>query len=312
MSRTKSGATGKGGGGRKRRTRRACDRCRLKKAKCDGGVKCGTCKANNSACTYTARRGREARSYYCRMREVLDEALQRLYWACRHKMEFPGEIPDESTGVVTTEAILNGLGLTTPDQDDSTSPVTLTQHQSSTEHDDTHEKGQLLVTPPAESGFAQNEYSAIPQTPMTISPSTYARQISTVSPSLHSPTSSKVDLNLSMDTQPQDILESPQMSTCEPHPRLELQPALKGPGPGLNADSYLDVDAFLDTSSCDFPNTFQPADNFGEAMHWEPRLQQAQKFYLPEQQAVEGTVSDGYLSPWPGSLAAAYQSVDPV
>ncbi len=246
------------------------------------------------------------------MREVLDEALQRLYWACRHKMEFPGEIPDESTGVVTTEAILNGLGLTTPDQDDSTSPVTLTQHQSSTEHDDTHEKGQLLVTPPAESGFAQNEYSAIPQTPMTISPSTYARQISTVSPSLHSPTSSKVDLNLSMDTQPQDILESPQMSTCEPHPRLELQPALKGPGPGLNADSYLDVDAFLDTSSCDFPNTFQPADNFGEAMHWEPRLQQAQKFYLPEQQAVEGTVSDGYLSPWPGSLAAAYQSVDPV
>jgi hypothetical protein len=33
MSRTKSGATGQGGDGLKRRTRRACDQCRLKKAK---------------------------------------------------------------------------------------------------------------------------------------------------------------------------------------------------------------------------------------------------------------------------------------
>ncbi|KAK5446395.1 hypothetical protein LTS15_009734 [Exophiala xenobiotica] len=242
----------------------------------------------------------------------MDEALQRLYWACRQKIEFPGEVPDESTGVVTTDAILNGLGLTTPDHEDPTSPVSRTLHEHSTENDDRHEEPQLLMTPPAESDFAQNEYSAIPQPSMTIPPSTYSRQISTASPSLHSPTSSEIQSNLGMDTQPQDMHEPLQTSRYEAHDRLKLQSATKAPDLGFNVESYLDVDAFLDTSSCAFPSTLQPADKFGEAMQWEPRLQQTQKSYLPEQQAGEGTVSDGYLAPWPGSLAAAYQSVAPV
>jgi hypothetical protein len=246
------------------------------------------------------------------MREVMDEALQQLYWACRHKSGFPGEVPDESTGVVTTDAILNGLGLTTPDPEDPTSPVPRTLHKSSTENDDRHEKRQLLITLPAESDFAQDEYSAIPQPSMTVSPATYARQIPTASPSLHSPTSSETHLNLRMDAQPQHMHQLPQTSRYKLHDRLKLQSATKAPDPGFNAESYLDVDAFLDTSSCAFPSTVQPADNFGEALQWEARLQQAPKSYLPEQQAGEGPVSDGYLAPWPGSLAAAYQSVAPV
>lgn len=48
------------------------------------------------------------------MREVIDEALQTLYWACREGRGFPGTIPDESSGHVSTDAILNGLGLTPP------------------------------------------------------------------------------------------------------------------------------------------------------------------------------------------------------
>jgi hypothetical protein len=34
------------------------------------------------------------------------EAIQRLYSACRTKSGFPGKIPDESTGTITTTAIL--------------------------------------------------------------------------------------------------------------------------------------------------------------------------------------------------------------
>jgi hypothetical protein len=45
------------------------------------------------------------------MREVTKEAIQRLYWACRRKEDFPGDIPDESTGEITTDSILRGLGL---------------------------------------------------------------------------------------------------------------------------------------------------------------------------------------------------------
>ncbi|KAK5468043.1 hypothetical protein LTS15_001016 [Exophiala xenobiotica] len=44
----------------------------------------------------------------------MDEALQRLYWACRQGRGFPGVIPNESSGRVSTDAILRGLGLDPP------------------------------------------------------------------------------------------------------------------------------------------------------------------------------------------------------
>jgi hypothetical protein len=53
------------------------------------------------------------------MQDVIDEALQRLYWACREGRGFPGEIPDESGGRVSTDAILRGLGLSPPPMDNS-------------------------------------------------------------------------------------------------------------------------------------------------------------------------------------------------
>jgi hypothetical protein len=51
------------------------------------------------------------------MQDVIDEALQRLYWACREGRNFPGIIPDESEGTVSTDAILRGLGLHPPVMD---------------------------------------------------------------------------------------------------------------------------------------------------------------------------------------------------
>jgi hypothetical protein len=243
------------------------------------------------------------------MSEMMDEALQRLYWACRHGKEFPGETPDESTGSVTTVAILDGLGLTTPNHGDPSSPVIRTQQKLPTKNDDQRGKGQFLMTPPAESALAQNKYSTNPQSSTTKSLSTYGRKISIASSLLHSPTSSESHSNLNIKTHSQHMHEStPQTSTYDPHDRFKLHHAAEAPGPGLNTDSYVEVDALLHTSSCAFSNTFQPADNFGEAMYWEPALQEAQKSYLPEQQAVDGTAWDSYLAPWPGSLAAAYQA----
>ncbi|EXJ81742.1 hypothetical protein A1O1_07807 [Capronia coronata CBS 617.96] len=105
------------------RTPRACDRCRLKKAKCDGGVECETCRVNQSRCVYTARRGREARKYYLEMREVMEEALHRLYWACRDRSGYPGTIPveHEQNEPVTTTDILASLGLSATGHDELTS-----------------------------------------------------------------------------------------------------------------------------------------------------------------------------------------------
>lgn len=48
------------------------------------------------------------------MHDIIDEALQSLYWACREGRGFPGVIPDESNGHVSTDAILRGLGFVPP------------------------------------------------------------------------------------------------------------------------------------------------------------------------------------------------------
>ena len=57
-------------------------------------------------------------SSYWHMREIENEALQRLYWACRKGSNFPGLLPDETDGAVTTHAILRGLGLIGPEEDE--------------------------------------------------------------------------------------------------------------------------------------------------------------------------------------------------
>lgn len=45
------------------------------------------------------------------MQDVLDEAIQVLYSACKRSNSFPGILPPEDGGLVSTEGILRGLGL---------------------------------------------------------------------------------------------------------------------------------------------------------------------------------------------------------
>lgn len=61
----------------------------------------------------------EAKNYNCYMKDITDEALVRLYWACQSGSGFPGHAIEEKDGQVTTHAILEGLGLTGPIEDDT-------------------------------------------------------------------------------------------------------------------------------------------------------------------------------------------------
>jgi hypothetical protein len=48
------------------------------------------------------------------MRDVMIEALRRMYLACRNQSDFPGETPagnDNDDDQVSVQAILEGLGL---------------------------------------------------------------------------------------------------------------------------------------------------------------------------------------------------------
>jgi len=65
------------------------------------------------------------------MREVTDEALQRLYWACRSRSGFPGAPLDDSNGIPSTAAIIDALGLTRPSLEDPGGPEKLPKHLNS-------------------------------------------------------------------------------------------------------------------------------------------------------------------------------------
>jgi hypothetical protein len=96
------------------------------------------------------------------IREATDEALQRLYWTCRRKEGFLGDIPNESMDEVTTDAIQRGLGLI----NNSGLPRLPLNNlkQSTTELNRTPPRGQTTTTPAEvglclEDGLLSDSYS---------------------------------------------------------------------------------------------------------------------------------------------------------
>lgn len=98
---------------------KACDRCRVKKTKCDGKQPCNRCSAYNHPCLFRERKATQTKVYSRGFVEMLEshhslvvKALQRLYKLCLNKDGFPGEPLTESPdGYPLTHAILDRLGL---------------------------------------------------------------------------------------------------------------------------------------------------------------------------------------------------------
>lgn len=265
-------------------------------------MKCRTCKASGSVRSYTATRGREARAYYCQMREVMDDALQRLYWACRRKASFPGDVPDESTGVVTTDAILRGLHLSGPTLDGPKQPD---RPGGSHEHDS---RGHQTITPPAEPDSIRSDSATSISQSSLASPSKYSQR-PLASPFLPSPSPSELNFSLNTDMPPSTVRLTPQASACRPiHTIARLQPDTDIPTHGNHGvDPYLDLEAFHDATSCTGPTECQTAEVFAGAMHWDSGSTTPPHFL--DQSSLPGAVCDSRLAPWTGSLAVTYQSV---
>ncbi|KIX00984.1 uncharacterized protein Z518_10050 [Rhinocladiella mackenziei CBS 650.93] len=296
-------STGKSNNDVRRRTRRACDRCKFKKAKCDGTSNCKTCQAVGSECKYTLPRGRDARNYYCQMRNVTETALQKLYWACRTKSDFPGDIPDESTGAVTTMAILKGLHLIDEPRSSQeshhlnsapTKPIQIQPAPSSSPIKplagaDHIREGHPASTAPA---LDVSQEAADNQTP---SPRTVA--------SLELVTPPEPDTAEQFAANNSPPLMRPDMKVVDSHTEAFRSER--------HRDSDIDVDSFLDMSSCTIPMDAQPPQNFLPLGQFSirPMTQMRLAPHLPGGQISQESVGDAFLSPWPGSYAAAYQSV---
>ncbi|KAL4787498.1 hypothetical protein BJX76DRAFT_6492 [Aspergillus varians] len=106
---------------------KACDRCRVKKTKCDGKQPCSRCSSYNHPCLFRERKATQTKVYSRGFVEMLEshhslvvKALQRLYKLCTNKEGFPGEpLVETSDGYPLTHAILDRLGLIKQAEDTS-------------------------------------------------------------------------------------------------------------------------------------------------------------------------------------------------
>src|SRR4051794_23394687 len=110
------------------------------------------------------------------MCEVTDEAVQRLYWACRRRSGFPGEPLDGSNGTPSTTAIIDALGLVRPSLEALAGAGNLPKHVNSIDIPSARPLQQTM-SPSSATSPAQDEYLPSPT------------QSSFSMASMHSPTS---------------------------------------------------------------------------------------------------------------------------
>ncbi|KNG83405.1 putative C6 transcription factor, partial [Aspergillus nomiae NRRL 13137] len=141
---------------------KACDRCRVKKTKCDGKQPCNRCSAYNHPCLFRERKATQTKVYSRGFVEMLEshhslvvKALQRLYKLCLNKDGFPGEpLTESSDGYPLTHAILDRLGLikqaeeNADEQDEDSEDLQYLRYMASTDCSATTDPSPEPVTPP--------------------------------------------------------------------------------------------------------------------------------------------------------------------
>ncbi|KAI4731669.1 hypothetical protein E4T49_00542 [Aureobasidium sp. EXF-10728] len=110
----------------RKRVGKACDRCRLKKSKCDGSHPCTRCKADNAICVFGERKKSHDKIYPKGYVEMLEQqqaqlvaGLQETYRRLVDANAWPGKPLSEASGQPLTHDILARLDLLEPKNDGS-------------------------------------------------------------------------------------------------------------------------------------------------------------------------------------------------
>ncbi|KAH8724647.1 hypothetical protein GQ44DRAFT_617692 [Phaeosphaeriaceae sp. PMI808] len=106
----------------RKRVCKACDRCRLKKSKCDGASPCSRCKADNAICVFGERKKSQDKVYPKGYVEMLEQqqtqlvaGLRELYNRLQQGESWPGPpLCESSGGHPLTHDILERLDLLHP------------------------------------------------------------------------------------------------------------------------------------------------------------------------------------------------------
>ncbi|KAF1824884.1 uncharacterized protein K489DRAFT_307876, partial [Dissoconium aciculare CBS 342.82] len=104
--------------GIRKRVGKACDRCRMKKSRCDGSQPCLRCKADNTICVFGERKRSHDKVYPKGYVEMLEQqqsqlvsGLQELYKRLRDVEQWDGAVLTEVEGRPLTHDILASLRL---------------------------------------------------------------------------------------------------------------------------------------------------------------------------------------------------------
>jgi len=237
----------------------------------------------------------------------MEEALQRLYWACRRRLDFPGNIPDEFRGVVTTAAVLEGLGIKVPGLDETGATQGLRKSVQPYEtRTQTRSQPSLRVDTSPAQAFAATGHHLPAETSLDALTAAYDRKSSS-----STATSFEVATPNAMDVYEQFAMFA-QPSMCAQHSRI---PSIDSTA---HASCYedaikplLQVEPFLDMSSCTAPVCASSTREFCKALQLDmhPEVSTDHLAHFQNDRYTSGTMCDTFLAPWPGSLAATYRSV---
>ncbi|MCJ1246670.1 hypothetical protein MMC30_003879 [Trapelia coarctata] len=143
---------------------KACDRCKLKKCKCDGRYPCQRCYKDNAICNSTKRRpvpdkplSKEEIRVILKEHSQLTEGLQFMYLRCRSGQGWEGmPVKSDAKGRPLVHEILERMGVV-DQQMDSSSAVTK-QEQGSVSNESMDLGPETPVLPPTSQAAMPDSY----------------------------------------------------------------------------------------------------------------------------------------------------------
>jgi hypothetical protein len=212
------------------------------------------------------------------MREVTDSALQQLYSACRRRSYFPGEIPNENSGSVTTTDILKGLGLLKPDFDEFELPEVIASTLPVHDGAEWALRPLHALQPRSLEEFKEDESLASSRSVFSSPPGSDEQAPTThshVSASEPATPTDEIDMKQQflayMPPSHQPLLQGKKRQSTEHHGQREsyFQQAEDGVEP-----QHIDLDAFLDMSLCTVPTEISSSlsDNYPSLHHSMPLM----------------------------------------